>query len=99
MDCLQSAKPMQIKLFEIQNPNRRGTPQESRNNALPTIWFNGVPLRSEIRRKGEWIIDYYVSSEDGTVQAFNLTVEWTGKFCPRAKSEMLNEITVELKEK
>lgn len=94
---LRYGYPVQIKLFEIKNPKIMGTPQN--NDYTPTIWFNGVRLSNEKRRKGRWIIEYLISVENGPAQALSLIVDWNGKFCSRAKSEMLNEISVELKTK
>ena len=75
-----------IRLFEILNPDRVGTPQENTpQSPPPQIKFNGCELILDKSKKGYWEVEYYISCRSGEATRFILTVEWNGEFKGRAE--------------
>ena len=89
--------PSRIKLFEIVDPNSVGTPGKE-DVVNPKISFNGLKLNDKYLKRGNWIIEYYISCKNGDAFKFVLTVEWTGEFKSRA-TDMAEVLKVQIEEK
>ncbi|MBR4583329.1 MAG: hypothetical protein IKO34_05895 [Bacteroidales bacterium] len=90
--------PSKIKLFDIMNPNRLGTPQPEDNNQKPQISFNGCDLNNLQIHNGYWMVDYFISCKNGEASKFVVTIEWNGEFKSRA-TDMEDVLIVKIEKK
>lgn len=87
--------PTRLQLFEIKNPCSIGTPNATNTTVSPKIRFNGCTLNNNLRQKGKWLIDYYISYTNGDAFKFSVQIEWNGDFKSRA-TDMKEALDVKL---
>ncbi len=92
--------PSKVRLFEIVDVNKTGTPEERSTNsgAKPRIKFNGCELKDHHTIKGFWKITYMLLYNNGDSVIFEVTVDWGGEFKSR-ETEMIDVLTVKLSQK
>lgn len=83
--------PYELRLLSINNPDYYGTPSESSQSPLLSIY--GIYLDDNYRKKGYWEIYYCLSMRNGTSIKFNMAVEWDGIFTSR-KTEMKEHLKI-----
>ena len=95
VDILQDI-PTELDLFKIENPNQLGTPQAGNAPQQPQIVFNGCVLPKTRSQKGLWSVEYYISSKNGSVTRFQVSVEWSEGWTDKP-DDMKDYVTIECK--
>lgn len=95
IDILQDI-PTELDLFKIVNPNQLSTPQLGNIQLSPQISFNGCIIPKKRSQKGLWQIEYYISSKNGSVTRFLVSVDWSGEWTDKPE-DMKDYVTIDCK--